>query len=181
MLRIPRQWVVVLALGFPLLALGEAKLQGEPTAGFQGRGPGGFTLEGTTHELRLEDTGTTLKITVPLGQLTTGISLRDKHMKEKYLEVGRFPELVLEVPWASVKLPADGQKLEGAATGKVTLHGQTRDVPIRYALARTGTRYQVTGHAAINLKDFGVEVPSYFGVTVQPDIDARASFAADRP
>ena len=181
MLRTSRDRLVWLILALPVLALAEAKLEGEPTAGFQGRGPGGFTLEGTTHELKLQDDGTTLKITVPLGRLTTGIGLRDKHMKEKYLEVGRFPDLVLEVAWASVKLPDDGQKLEGAGTGKVTLHGQTRDVPIRYALQRTGTRYQVTGHAAINLKDFGVEVPSYFSVTVQPDIDARATFTAERP
>ena len=181
MVRPARRWMVLLALWIPLLGLAEAKLSGAPTAGFQGRGPGGFTLEGTTGVLKLQDDGTTLKITVPLGQLTTGIALRDKHMKEKYLEVGKFPELVLEVPWAAVKLPQDGQRLEGSGTGKVTLHGQTREVPIRYALQRTGTRYQVTGHAAINLKDFGIEVPSYFGVTVQPDIDARATFTADRP
>jgi polyisoprenoid-binding protein YceI len=176
-----RRWVVWLALGLPLLALAEAKLTGEPTLAFTGRGPGGFTLEGTTHELRLEDDGTTLKLTVPLGQLTTGIALRDRHMREKYLEVSKFPELTLEVPWSAVKLPDDGQRLEGSGTGKVTLHGQTRDVPIRYALQRAGTRYQVTGHAAINLKDFGIEVPSYFGLTVQPDLDTRATFAADRP
>ena len=176
-----RRWVLCLALVLPLLALAEAKLSGTPTAGFTGRGPGGFTLEGITHELRLQDDGTILRITVPLGQLTTGSALRDRHMREKYLEVAKFPELVLEVPWATVKLPSDGQQLEGSGTGKVTLHGQTKDVPIRYAVQRAGSAYQVTGHAAINLKDFGVEVPSYFGVTVQPDIDARATFTADRP
>jgi len=176
-----RRWVVWLALGLPLLALAEAKVTGTPTAGFTGRGPGGFTLEGTTHELRLEDDGTTLKLIVPLGQLTTGIALRDRHMREKYLEVAKFPELVLEIAWSTVKLPSDGQQLEGSGTGKVTLHGQSKEVPIRYAVQRTGSSYQVTGHAAINLKDFGIEVPSYFGVTVQPDIDARAVFSADRP
>jgi polyisoprenoid-binding protein YceI len=176
-----RRWAVWLALGLPLLALAEARLTGTPTAGFAGRGPGGFTVEGTTHELRVQDDGTTLKLTVPLGQLTTGIALRDRHMREKYLEVAKFPELVLELPWSTVKLPSDGQRLEGSGTGKVTLHGQSKDVPIRYAVQRAGSSYQVTGHAAINLKDFGIEVPSYFGITVQPDIDARATFTADKP
>ena len=41
-----RRWVLCLALVLPLLALAEAKLSGTPTAGFTGRGPGGFTLEG---------------------------------------------------------------------------------------------------------------------------------------
>src|SRR5262249_33696873 len=137
-----RRWVVWLALGIPFLALAEAKLTGQPTAGFTGHGPGGLTPEGPTHELRPPGDRTLLKITVPLGQMTTGIALRDRHMREKYLEVGKFPELVMEVPWSAVKLPGDGQQLEGSGTGKVTLHGQTKDVPIRYALQRTGSRYQ---------------------------------------
>ena len=44
-------------------------------------------MDGTTHQLRIEDDGTTLKITVSLAGLQTGIGLRDRHMREKYLQV----------------------------------------------------------------------------------------------
>jgi hypothetical protein len=37
----------------------------------------------------------------------------------------------------------------------------------------------VTGHIPLNVKDYDIEVPSYLGVTVQPDIDASASFTAE--
>jgi hypothetical protein len=53
-------------------------------------------------------------------------------------------------------------------------------VQVKYHIVRTGTRYQVTGNVPLNLKDYDIEVPSYMGVTVQPDIDASASFTAER-
>ena len=107
-------------------------------AGFHGRGPGGFGLDGNTHQLRIEDDGTTLKVIVPLAGLQTGIGLRDKHMREKYLEVDKYPDAVLEVPWSGVKLPGDGQTGEGSAPGKMTLHGKSKDVQVKYRIVRTG-------------------------------------------
>jgi len=174
-----RASLAALLILVPLLAAA-TKLTGEPVAGFHGRGPGGFGVDGTTHQLRIEDDGTTLKITVPLAGLQTGIGLRDRHMREKYLQVDRFPDAVLEVPWSGVKLPGDGQTGEGSAPGKMTLHGKSKDVQVKYRIVRTGTRYQVTGNVPLNLKDYDIEVPSYMGVTVQPDIDASASFTAER-
>jgi polyisoprenoid-binding protein YceI len=155
------------------------RLTGQPTAGFHGRGPGGFGVDGKTDQLRIDDDGTTLKITVPLATLQTGIALRDKHMREKYLQVDKYPDAVLEVPWSSVKLPGDGQTGEGTAPGKMTIHGKTKDVQAKYRIVRTGNRYQVTGNVPLNLKDYDIDVPSYLGVTVQPDIDTSVSFTAE--
>src|SRR5215468_4263304 len=104
----PRR-VLALALLLALPILAATKISGEPTAGFHGRGPGGFSLEGKTHELKVEDDGSVLKFTVPLAGLQTGIGLRDRHMREKYLQVDKYPDAVLELPWSSVKLPSDGQ------------------------------------------------------------------------
>jgi polyisoprenoid-binding protein YceI len=165
----------------PALALAEARITGEPTAAFTGKGPAGFAVEGVSHDVKLQDDGAVLRIVVPLAQLKTGIALRDRHMREKYLQVDRYPDAVLEVPWSAVQLPADGQSAGGSGKGKLTLHGQTHDVPIQYTVKRLGTQYQVTGHAAVNVKDFGIDIPSYFGLTLQPDIATTVTFTAIRP
>ena len=174
-----RAFFAALLLALPLLAA-PARVTGEPTAGFHGRGPGGFSLDGKTNQLRIEDDGTTLKFIVPLAGLQTGISLRDRHMREKYLHVDKYPDAVLELPWSGVKLPEDGQTSQGTAAGKMSLHGKSKDVQVKYRIVRTGNRYQVTGNVPLNLKDYEIDVPSYFGVTVQPDIEASASFTAER-
>jgi polyisoprenoid-binding protein YceI len=167
-------------LALPLLCAA-ARVVGEPTAGFRGRGPGGFSLEGKTHQLRLEDDGTLLRVVVPLAGLQTGISLRDRHMREKYLEVERYPDAVLEVRWAAVRVPGDGQTTEGTAPAKMSLHGQTRDVQVTYRIVRSGDRHQVSGRIPLKITDYGITIPSYLGVTVQPDIEASATFTAERP
>jgi len=173
-----RASLVALLLVLPLLA-GATRLEGQPSAGFHGRGPGGFGVDGKTDQLRIDDDGTTLKITVPLATLHTGIGLRDKHMREKYLQVDKYPDAVLEVPWSSVKLPGDGQTGEGTVPGKMTIHGKSKDVKAKYRIVRTGNRYQVTGNVPLNLKDYDIDVPSYLGVTVQPDIETSVSFTAE--
>ena len=87
---------VALLLALPVPAV--TQVTGEPTAGFHGRGPGGFSLEGKTHQLKVEDDGSVVKFTVPLASLETGIGLRDRHMREKYLQVDKYPDAVLELP-----------------------------------------------------------------------------------
>jgi polyisoprenoid-binding protein YceI len=171
--------LLALLLALPLLS-GATKVTGEPAAGFHARGPGGFSLEGKTNELRVDDDGTTLKIVVPLAGLKTGIALRDRHMREKYLQVEKYPDAVLELPWASVKLPSEGQTADGTAHGKMTIHGQSHFVEVTYRVARTGNRYQVNGSVPLKLTDYGIDIPSYFGITVQPDIQTSANFTAER-
>ncbi len=171
--------LLALLVALPLLA-GATRSTGEPTAGFHGRGPGGFGLDGKTNELRVDDDGTTLKIVVPLATLKTGIALRDRHMREKYLQVEKYPDAVLELPWSAVKLPSDGQTVDGTATGKMTLHGQTHDVQVSYRVSRSGNRYQVSGNVPLKITDYGIDIPSYLGITVQPDVQTSASFTAER-
>ncbi len=173
-----RTSLLVVLAALPLLAAA-TKVTGEPTAGFRGRGPGGFSLEGKTHQLRVEDDGTTLKVIVPLSGLQTGISLRDRHMREKYLEVDKYPDAVLSLPWSSVKLPEDGRTAEATAPGTMALHGKTHDVQVRYRLARSGNSYQVSGDIALDIRDYGIEIPSYFGITVQPEIETSTTFSAE--
>ena len=169
---------VALLLALPVPAV--TQVTGEPTAGFHGRGPGGFSLEGKTHQLKVEDDGSVVKFTVPLASLETGIGLRDRHMREKYLQVDKYPDAVLELPWSSLKLPSDGQTSDGTAPGKMTLHGKTQDVQVKYRITRTGNRYQVTGNVPVKITDYGIEKPSYLGITVQPDVDVSATFTAEK-
>jgi polyisoprenoid-binding protein YceI len=170
-----KHWVTMsMLLATPALA--GVERTGAATALFNGKGPGGFKLEGKTDELTLKDDGKTVTFTVPLANLKTGIDLRDRHMREKYLQVDQYPNIVLEVPWSEIKLPEPGQSVTQTLKGKLTLHGQTKEVPVEYTVKRNGEVYEAVGKMPLNLKDYGVEVPGYMGVTVKPDIDTTTTF-----
>ncbi len=164
------------ALTFSLLAAAKLAKAGGSTAGFKVAGPAGLTIEGTTPDLALRDDGQNVVVVVPLGALTTGIGLRDKHMKE-YLEVQSFPQGELTVARSALKLPSGGAS-SGDAKGTMKLHGKTKDVTVHYTASPSGDGFDVKGATHIDMRDFGIKVPSYLGVTVKPDVDIDVRFHA---
>jgi polyisoprenoid-binding protein YceI len=142
---------------------------------FEGKGPAGFKVTGSTTDLSVAEADGNVVITVPLANLNTGIDLRDHHMKEKYLEVPKYPSAVLTIARSALRVPAGGERVEADAPGTLTLHGQTHPVSVHYDAKQEGPAYLAHGRFHINMNDYGVNVPSYLGVTVKPDIDVSAS------
>ena len=153
---------------------------GTPSVTFQASGPAGMKIVGTTSDLDVDDQGGKVVIRVPLRNLTTGIALRDDHMRNKYLQVGSYPNAELTVDRASINFPpppGDGST-QGDANGTMAIHGQTHNVSFHYILARTSGVLRVRGVTHLNISDYGISVPSYLGVTVKPDIDVEVQFTA---
>jgi polyisoprenoid-binding protein YceI len=159
-------------------AAGSAALSGasDPRVGFEASGPAGLKITGTTTELTATEEGGNVVISVPLGNLATGIALRDQHMRDKYLEVAKYPAAILTVARAGLKVPAGGEKVEADAQGTLKLHGQSRPVIVHYDTKGDGAALSAHGKFRINMNDFGITVPSYLGVTVKPDVDVTAAF-----
>lgn len=147
--------VVFEAVGKPAFL----KIKGEgarPTGHLAKTGPG---LQG---ELR-----------IPLNDLGTGIALRDEHMKEKYLETGKYPEAVLKLESVKSSAPnLDGDAV-GTFEGALTLHGQTK--PVTGPFEKKGST--VKASFSIKLSDFAIGVPKYAGITVAEDVKIEATLA----
>jgi polyisoprenoid-binding protein YceI len=142
---------------------------------FVATGPAGMKIEGTTPDLKVSSTDANVVVTVPLSNLSTGISLRDRHMKDIYLEVGKFPETTLTIARAQLKVPPKGAAVQADVPATLTLHGQSKPVSVHYD-ARSDAALVVTGRLHVVMTDFGITVPSYLGVTVKPDVDVNATF-----
>jgi polyisoprenoid-binding protein YceI len=148
--------------------------------GFQAAGPAGMKIEGTTSELRVAGDDAAVVVTVPLANLVTGISLRDEHMRTKYLEVAKFPNATLRVARADLRFPEGGNRAEADAPGTLELHGKTNPVTLHYDATADGAAFVVHGRFHVKMTDFDISVPTYLGVTVKPDVDVSASFKVAR-
>jgi polyisoprenoid-binding protein YceI len=164
--------VAVLALAFTASASGAWVAQGQKVVSFRAVGPGGLAIVGTASELTLKEQGSNLAVTVGLRGLKTGIELRDKHMKEKYLETQKYPTAVLVVDKSKLTAPSSGAEVNGT----LTLHGTTKPVRVHYFATGTAKQVHVEGEFRVNMKEFGIPVPSYLGVTVKPDVHVTAKF-----
>ena len=114
---------------------------------------------------------------VDLQSLETGIGLRDRHMKNNYLEVERGAE------FAAARLQdIRVEKLEGKTTfrGQLTLHGETREVTGTAEIKQTTDGYRVGATFPLRTADFGIPEPTYLGVGVKDEVQVRVNFTAAR-
>jgi polyisoprenoid-binding protein YceI len=147
----------------------------ETRVSFTAVGPAGLKIEGTTPDLKVSSTDANVVVTVPLANLSTGISLRDRHMKDIYLEVGKFPETTLTIARSQLQVPPKGGTVQADVPATLTLHGQSKPVSVHYE-GRSDGALSVQGRFHLVMTDYGIKIPSYLGVTVKPDVDVNASF-----
>jgi polyisoprenoid-binding protein YceI len=58
-------------------------------------------------------------------------------------------------------VPASGATVTARATGKLTLHGQTKEVTFDLKARRTGTTVEVNGTIPVVFADWGIPDPSF--------------------
>ncbi len=117
-------------------------------------------------------------LTVPLTKLSTGIDLRDEHMKNKYFEIEKYPNAVLTLDETPSTL--DGK--EQTFTGKLKLKNVEK--PVKGTLIfKDQSGKEATGHAEFEVKmqDFAeLGVPSYKGITVADVVKIKVDIKAKR-
>ncbi|MEW6429972.1 MAG: YceI family protein [Myxococcota bacterium] len=169
------RWFAALSVVTASLALAGWAKQGDAEATFKATGPAGLKIVGKTTAVEVADDGAHLTVTVKATEIDTDNSLRNSHMKED-IEAEKFPLITLKVPVASLKVPEDGQSVEAETRGVFGMHGQTKEIPFKYKASCKGGSCDVDGTADINLKDYGVKIRSYLGITVKPEVTVGAKF-----
>lgn len=132
-----------------------------------------------TGEVRLDTAApprADVAVTVQAAELRSDNAARDKHLREKVLEVQRFPTITLTAREFKPAPAANGARGEGVLVGVLALHGVER--PITIPLQYTVDNGQLQAHArfAIDLTDFAVVPPSLLGLTVRKQVVVEASF-----
>ncbi|MGZ7039749.1 MAG: YceI family protein [Thermoanaerobaculia bacterium] len=126
----------------------------------------------------------TVDVSIDLASLDTGIALRNHHMRERYVETGKYPSATFKS--ASVSRPERpvlaNEPIELSVTGDFTMHGVTKrmTVPVRVIMVPEsditkasrgpGDWIHATTTFKLKLSEFGINVPDGF---VDDTLDAR--------
>lgn len=118
-----------------------------------------------------------------LDQFETGIKLRDRHMKEKYLETAKEGNKLAVLKLSEAQIPAgflDGDKKAENLSfkGSLKFHGVEKEVSGIYSANLSKDKSAVDGEAQFKIKltDFGVAIPSFSGITVAEDVEIKVRF-----
>ena len=158
----------------------------EPTVKFLAVGnPSAIRIQGVAKALETEKTTwKNGKLTgvyhVPMNQLETGISMRDRHMKEKYLETEKYPKADLLI---SECAPREG---DTTCEGSLTLHGVTKIVPMtvkwtKLSETKEAKTWKANTAFGIKLSDFGIAIPKFANITVAEDVKVEVESEAVQP
>jgi polyisoprenoid-binding protein YceI len=100
-----------------------------------------------------------------MNSLKTGIGLRDTHMKEKYLQVEKHPMAELKLEEVAKFDPA-AENQTSPFKGQITIHGVEKPVAGNVEIKKLATGYKIKATFETKITDFGIDVPSYSGITV---------------
>lgn len=124
------------------------------------------------------------RFVIDLASLNSGIALRDKDMREKFLQTDQFPNAVFtltRVFSASSKKLEDGKPVVIRAEGTVEIHGVKRTIPVTvkctYFRESAQTKAKMPGDLVVvnanfdtKLSEFNIERPQMVFLKVSDDV-----------
>ena len=116
------------------------------------------------------------KATLKMKHLETGIGLRDRHMKETYLEIKKFPDAVLELkklPLSANLSQAQIEMEDVPFEGLMHLHGKSRTVKGTVDITGSLTGLELEFEFSLLLPEFDIKVPEYLGITVAKKVEVK--------
>lgn len=128
--------------------------------------------------LSMSDGNITGDLIVDLNKLDTGITLRTKHMKEKCLEVEKYPQAKISITEMKYIAGADSIPFSGT----LSLHGVSKPVTGKMKVERKDDAMSIHADFDVKMSDYAIVVPVFAGITVEDKVaiavDAKAQMAA---
>jgi polyisoprenoid-binding protein YceI len=125
-----------------------------------------------------------LEATLPVKTITTGMGLRDEHMRKYVFTTGdgHTPDLKYTADKAECS-PAAGRGGESICTvaGQLAIRGTERPFSITLKVKKVGDAYRAAGDAIVKLSTYGISRPSQLGVTTTDEVKLHLEFAAKAP
>jgi polyisoprenoid-binding protein YceI len=134
---------------------------------------GGFRVEGSGTALRAAGIHFTADLSALQSQdkyANYQVYQRDFFIRTVYLQTDQFPNADFNA--ASVTIPPgiESGPVSVTVAGTLKVHGVTKAVTTQLQAQRNATGVEVAGSINVDMRDFGVEVPSISFTTAQPGV-----------
>ena len=115
-------------------------------------------------------------LVVDLGKMTTDIELRDEHMKNKYLEVQKYPKA--ELTFKDFKMPENleamnGKEVEVPFTAELNLKDKKQTVTGTARLKKSNANINGEANFSFKIMNHLDSLPSYAGIKVAEDVKVK--------
>ena len=112
---------------------------------------------------------------VDLNSIDTGIGLRNRHMRENYLETETYPTTHFKGAIIKADKQEDGT-YKVLVQGKLFIHGVERMKSIKGLIALNGTTMQITSDFDVKLSDYRIPIPSIMFYKINETMALKVTF-----
>jgi polyisoprenoid-binding protein YceI len=134
---------------------------------------GGFRVEGSGTALRAVGLHFTADLTTLQSQdqyANYKVYQRDFFIRSIYLQTDQFPNAVFTATSVTIPPGIESGPVSITVAGSLKVHGVARSVTTQFQAQRNATGVEVAGSINVDMRDFGVEVPSISFTTAQPGV-----------
>lgn len=98
-------------------------------------------------------------------------ALMEEHFNENYMESTKYPNCVFKGKInETVDYSKQGES-KVTVSGKMELHGVTKDVTIDGTLTKVGTEYKISSKFKIKVADYNIKVPSMYVKNIAEEVE----------
>lgn len=115
---------------------------------------------------------------VDLNTLDTGIGLRDKHMRDNYLETEKYPFAEFTGKFNAIPGLSVGSKTPVTAIGKFKIHGVERQIEVKGTLSKNGKgELELEAGFELLLSDYKIPVPKlvFYELAEKQEVSIKAT------
>ena len=133
---------------------------------------GGLTVTGDLRGYQV--TGITFTAALTDLHSVDSVAGRDVTQRDSFvsrqMNLQQFPNATFTASAGSVPATDGSGKVDVSATGKLTIHGVTKDVTVTAQAQLTGGKIEIAGNLSIEMTDYGVSPPSVPFTTVDSQV-----------
>lgn len=143
-----------------------------------------FFSEATIEDIKAENTRASgifnvandeVVFSIPIKYFEFEKALMKEHFNEKYLESHLFPKAIFQGKFLGVMKDVGGEQLV-KASGKLTIHGVTKDVIIPGTVEVRGNLILARSTFNIHLADYHITIPSLLWQNIAEDVEVTVEF-----
>jgi len=116
---------------------------------------------------------------VDLNSVKTGIALRDRHMREDYLNTAKYRYTSFKGKIIDSKKINDNE-YEFTAKGNKFISGITKEITIKGIIYNINNSYRIKANWSIKLPDFNIKVPQFMFLRINEEIKLEVDFYLKR-
>jgi polyisoprenoid-binding protein YceI len=120
-----------------------------------------------------------MQFAVVMTQFKFKAALMEEHFNENYVESEKFPQAIFKGKVnEKVDLSKDGEN-KVTVTGKMTLHGVTKDVTAEGTITKKGEELVVASKFKIKVADYNIKVPSLYVQNIAEVVDVTVNIGLE--